>query len=181
VPPHFSGATVLEVACGRGYWTQFIPSAAAHIVAIDASLETLEIAKRRVSEGKATFSVGDAYDLSLGPGRFGAAFAGFWFSHVPKARRQEFLRGLGARLVPGATVLLIDNLYVEESSTPTTETDAEGNTYQTRQLKDGSTHRVMKNLPSEAELQSSISLLGTSSTFTVWQYFWAFTYVSRIP
>jgi SAM-dependent methyltransferase len=168
---------VLEIACGTGYWTQFIASTAAHIVALDASRETMEIARSRVSESKAVFLVGDAYSLSPALGKFSAAFAGFWFSHVPKARRQEFLLGLGAHLVPGATVVLIDNLYVEGSSTPVAETDADGNTYQIRPLKDGTTHRVLKNFPSEVELRSSLGVLGTSCTFTVWHYYWAFTYV----
>lgn len=177
LPPKFSNATVLEVACGTGYWTQFIAAAAAHMVAIDAAPETMEIARSRVPEGKAKFLVGDAYRLSPDLGKFDAAFAGFWFSHVPKARRREFLYGLNARLIPGAKVVLLDNLYVERSSSPIRETDVDGNTYQARKLKDGSTHRVLKNFLSEAELQSALAGLGQRGRFTCWQYFWAFEYV----
>lgn len=148
LPPLFSNATVLEVACGTGYWTRFIEPYATHIVAIDTSSETMDIAKSRVPEGKATFLVGDAYKFSPKLGKFSAAFAGFWFSHVPKVRRHEFLRGLNAMLVPGAKVVLLDNLYVDGSSSPIAETDVDGNTYQARKLIDGSTHRVLKNFPS---------------------------------
>jgi ubiquinone/menaquinone biosynthesis C-methylase UbiE len=181
LPPIFSSATVLEVACGTGYWTQFIAPTATHIVAIDASHETMDIAKNRVPEGKVTFLVGDAYNLSPKLGKFNAAFAGFWFSHVPKERQHEFLHGLNALLVPGAKVVLLDNLYVEGSSSPIAEMDADGNTYQARKLKDGSTHRVLKNFPSEAELQSLIGALGKRGTFTIWQHFWAFEYVATEP
>ena len=178
LPPKFSNATVLEVACGTGYWTQFIASAAAHIVAIDAAPETMDIARSRVPEDKAKFLVGDAYQLSPDLGKFDAVFAGFWFSHVPKARRREFLHGLNALLIPGAKVVLLDNRYVPASSSPITETDADGNTYQARKLKDGSTHRVLKNFLSEAELQSALAGLGEHGRFTTWQYFWAFEYVA---
>ena len=181
LPPIFADADVLEIACGTGYWTQFIARAAAHIVAIDASPETMRIARSRVPEGKVEFLVGDAYNVPPQPHRYGAAFAGFWFSHVPRSRRREFLEGLGAQLMPGAKVVLLDNLHVEGSSTPIAETDAEGNTYQSRKLKDGSTHRILKNFPTEAELQTSIACLGTSGTLTVWQYFWAFQYAATQP
>lgn len=179
LPRLFRDATVLEVACGTGYWTRFIAPVAARVVAIDASHETLAIARDRVTAGKASFLVGDAYALSPALGIFDAAFAGFWFSHVPKARRHEFLRGLGALLGPGSRVVLLDNLYVEGSSSPIAETDADGNTYQTRSLEDGSTHRVRKNFPSQAELQASLAGLGKASRFETWQHYWAFEYVSR--
>jgi SAM-dependent methyltransferase len=178
LPPIFADADVLEIACGTGYWTQFIARSAAHVVAIDAAPETMRIARSRLPEGKVEFLVGDAYDLPPRPRRYGAAFAGFWFSHVPKARRRGFLEGLGARLMPGAKVVLLDNIFVEGSSTPIAETDSDGNTYQLRRLKDGSTHRILKNFPTEAELQTSIACLGTPGTLKVWQYFWAFQYAA---
>ncbi|RPI69055.1 MAG: class I SAM-dependent methyltransferase [Geobacteraceae bacterium] len=85
LPPRFTGETVLEIACGTGYWTKFIAPSAAHIVAVDSAPETIRIAKERVPEGIVQFVVGDAYALPVHLGEFSAAFAGFWFSHVPKA------------------------------------------------------------------------------------------------
>jgi demethylmenaquinone methyltransferase/2-methoxy-6-polyprenyl-1,4-benzoquinol methylase len=145
LPPRFTGETVLEIACGTGYWTQFIAPSAARIVAVDAAPETLRIARERVPEGIVRFVVGDAYALPIHPGEFSAAFAGFWFSHVPKARWLEFLLGLGKLLKPGSKVVLLDNHYVEGSSSPIAEQDPEGNTYQTRVLNDGSTHPIALN------------------------------------
>jgi ubiquinone/menaquinone biosynthesis C-methylase UbiE len=104
LPRRFTDATVLEIACGTGYWTQFIAQTARHIHAVDAAPQTLRVAKDRVPADKVTFVTGDAYQLPLHLGRFGAAFAGFWFSHVPKSRRVAFLRGLHAVLDPGAIV-----------------------------------------------------------------------------
>lgn len=178
VPACFRGARVLEVACGTGYWTQFIAPVAAEIVALDSSPETMAIARRRVPGENVRFMVGDAYRLPNEHGLFDAAFAGFWFSHVPKQRRSEFLAGLGNVLAPGATVVLLDNLFVPGSSTPVAEQDAEGNTYQMRQLADGSSHRVLKNFPSEEELREAVAGVGWKAVFTRFQYFWAMRYVA---
>lgn len=178
LPTIFENSTMLEVACGTGYWTQFIAQTAAHVVAIDASPETLHVAADRMPNDKVELIVGDAYDLPAHLGKFNAAFAGFWFSHVPKSRRREFLSGLASLLVPGAKVVILDNLYVEGSSSPITKVDSDGNTYQARKLNDGSSHLVIKNFPSEVELQSSIDGFGVHGTLTLWQYFWAFEYVA---
>ena len=48
LPARFDGARVLEIACGTGYWTQFIASVARHVTALDAAPETLAIAEARV-------------------------------------------------------------------------------------------------------------------------------------
>ena len=134
-----------------------------------------------MSTGNVEFLVGDAYDLPRNLGLFDAAFAGFWFSHVPKSRRRAFLHGLNALLTSGAKVVLLDNLYVQGSSSPIAETDSEGNKYQARQLKDGTAHRVLKNFPSEAELHSCLEGIGRDGTFSTWQYFWAYEYYAAGP
>ena len=177
LPPHFSGARVLEIACGTGYWTQFVAPVASSIVAIDTAPETLRIARGRVPTSSVRFQVGDAYAISADVPAFDAAFAGFWFSHIPKARRREFLAGLSAALHPGAKVVFIDNRYVEGSSSPVTGHDPDGNSCQARQLSDGSTHRILKNFPEEAELHEAVAGLAASAAFRRWQYYWAFEYV----
>jgi SAM-dependent methyltransferase len=181
LPHKFADARVIEVACGTGYWTRVIAPVASHVLALDAAPETIRIAKTRVPEGKVDFLVGDAHALPQHVGQFDAAFGGFWFSHVPKTRQREFLVGLAARLEPGAKVVFLDNRYVEGSSSPVTAHDAEGNTFQNRQLSDGSTYRVLKNFPSEAELLNLVVGLGECPVFTTWQYYWAFEYVVIKP
>jgi demethylmenaquinone methyltransferase/2-methoxy-6-polyprenyl-1,4-benzoquinol methylase len=178
LPPIFAGASVLEVACGTGYWTQFIAPQASEVVAVDAAPDTMRIARERVKQGKVEFVEGDAYALAMSGRRFARGFAGFWFSHVPKSRVREFLLGFHAVLEPGATVVLLDNLYVEGSSTPISGCDEEGNTYQTRRLDSGATHRLIKNFPSEEELRDATAGLATQLHYQTWQYYWALRYVT---
>ena len=177
LPSVLEARALLEVACGTGYWTQFIAGAARELVAVDASAEVLRLARARVGLDTASFVLGDAYRLPVASGRFDAAFAGFWFSHVPHAQVQEFLCELHRTLKPGALVVLLDNRFVPGSSTPISERDDEGNTYQVRPLEDGSTHRVLKNFPSEAELREAVAGFSRDVRFHEWQYFWALEYV----
>lgn len=176
LPQPFEGKHVLEVAAGTGYWTQFIAPHAASLVALDASAETFEVARHRVSQPHVQWLIGDAYEIPMPDPLFDAAFAGFWFSHVPKSRRRGFLTGLNRVMQQGSKVILLDNLYVEGNSTPLSESDEEGNTYQNRSLADGSIHRVLKNFPTEVELNACVAGLGDQAKYTRWQYFWAFEY-----
>jgi ubiquinone/menaquinone biosynthesis C-methylase UbiE len=177
--PRFERSRVLEVACGTGHWTRFIAPVAASVLAFDTAPETLRIAEARVAERNVRFEVGDAYALPASEPKCDAAFAGFWFSHVPRARAREFLAGLGAVLAPGARVVLLDNRFVEGSSSPIDERDGDGNTYQLRRLRDGTAHRVLKNFPTEAELRTLLDGLASQVTYVPWQYFWAVQYETR--
>ena len=178
VRKQFAGASVLEIACGTGYWTQFIAEVAVRVRATDLTPQTIRIAKDRVTKANVEFLIGDAYAPAQYSGQFDAAFAGFWFSHVPIARRAEFLSNLNAALEPNAKVVLLDNRFVEGSSSRIADHDGEGNTYQLRQLSDGTTHRVLKNFPSEAELLGLSRRAGKDARVTHWQYYWVVEYVT---
>ena len=177
VPALFRGASVLELACGTGYWTPLIAAAAHSVVALDYAEETLAIARSKpYPRNNVRFEQGNAYRLSARGEKFSAGFAGFWWSHVPLDRLDAFLAGLHAALAPGARVGFLDNLYVEGSSTPLARKDAAGNTYQQRRLADGSTHEVLKNFPARAELEARLRRLGTQVEVTWYQYYWLATY-----
>ncbi|MCU0967399.1 MAG: class I SAM-dependent methyltransferase [Rubrivivax sp.] len=181
LPGVLAGRSVLEVACGTGYWTQFFAPCCTRVVAVDCAPETIRIARPRVPPQKVEFIVGDAYSLPAQPELLGAGFAGFWWSHVPRARVAEFLRGFHAALEPGAPVVLLDNRFVPGSSTPISGQDAAGNTYQTRRLSDGTTHRVLKNFPSEQELRALVTPFATGLRYHEWEFFWALEYAAAAP
>ena len=178
LPAKFTQRATLEIAAGTGYWTQFLIKTVQSLVALDAASETFQVARSRLGDAadQVRWVIGDAYDLPQPATPYEAAFAGFWFSHVPLARQREFLNGLNKVLKPGAKVVLLDNLYVEGSSTAISELDAEGNTYQIRVLADGSEHCVLKNFTTDTHLCELIEGIGSNPVFTRWQYFWAFEY-----
>jgi SAM-dependent methyltransferase len=174
IPALFEGRRVLEIACGTGYWTPLIAARAKSVLALDYNEETLAIARTKAyPKGNVNFVRGDAYALPEWKQKLSACYAGFWWSHVPLSRLDAFLRGLHERLEPGAVVAFMDNRYVEGSSTPLSRRDAEGNTYQTRRLADGSTHEVLKNFPTPRELRER---LGAEVRITEYEYYWIASY-----
>lgn len=180
LPKVLANRAVLEVACGTGYWTRFFATAAKQVVAIDYAPETLQVARGRVPADKVMFVVGDAYHLPLLPRSFEACFAGFWWSHVPRQRIREFLLALHAVLLPGSRVVFLDNRYVAGSSTPVADRDIDGNTYQMRQLADGSRHRVLKNFPSGDEVLEDLAPAAQHMQFLQWQHYWAVEYTLAV-
>ena len=180
IPSRFAGRRVLEVACGTGYWTVLVARTAASIVAVDAAEEPMRIAMSKdYGERNVRFELADAYALAADLGRFEAALAVFWWSHIPLTRIGEFLASLHARLEPGARVLVMDNRYIDGSSTPVSERDAEGNTYQLRRLADGSENRVLKNFPSEAELRAALAPYAREFSYRALEYYWIAEYTAK--
>ena len=177
LPSMLAGRRILEIACGTGYWTQFLAREARSIVAVDANPETLAVAAEKpLPMERVSFRVADVYALPSDLGVFDGAFAGFWWSHVPVRARSSFLASLNERLAPGARVVFLDNLFVEGSSTPISNHDADGNAYQRRRLDDGSEHVVLKNFPSEAELCADAKVFGKNMRFVRLEYYWLFSY-----
>lgn len=176
LPARLSGRSVLEVACGTGYWTQHIAPATARLVAADATAEQLAFARLRPGAEKVTFRCEDAYALPDDLGVFDGAFAGLWFSHVPIGARLNFLDSLHRRLEDDARVIFIDNSSVQCRELPIAETDADGNTYQHRPLRDGSIHRVLKNFPAEAALRRLLEPFARRVEYRELQNFWLLEY-----
>jgi demethylmenaquinone methyltransferase/2-methoxy-6-polyprenyl-1,4-benzoquinol methylase len=168
-----AGRDVLEIACGTGFWTEPVSRSARSILATDVNEEVIAIARtKQYGPAEVRFAIADAYGLSALRGEFDAALAAFWWSHVPIERRESFLRALVERLHPGARIVLCDNTCVEGESTPICRTDAQGNTYQRRTLSDGSTHEVLKNYSSEAELRTLLDRHAGEIEYLGLRYYW---------
>jgi demethylmenaquinone methyltransferase/2-methoxy-6-polyprenyl-1,4-benzoquinol methylase len=173
-----SGHSVLEIACGTGFWTEEIAATASCIHATDVNDSVLEIASERLQRYRnVTLAREDAFALTGVSGVFTAAFACFWWSHLRRGEQvSRFLHVLHAKLQPGALVVFVDNRYVEGSSLPITRKDADGNTYQNRRLRDGTDHEVLKNFPEEAEFRSLLQGRGHMLDFRWPTYYWVLSY-----
>lgn len=179
LPRRFRDREVLELACGTGYWTQHLATSATRLVATDGTAEPLAFARLRPGTESVEFRLADAYALPRDLGMFDGAFAGLWFSHVPVEARVAFLQGLHTLLKPGARVILIDNNHAQLRDFPVVETDAAGNTFQSRQLNDGSVHRVLKNFPTQPELVALLADFGDQIAFADLDNFWVVEYTVR--
>ena len=153
-----AGRHVLEVACGTGQWTRRAASAASTVTAVDAAPAMLTLARRAVAGyPNVTVRPGDAYRLDELPGHFDGGLAMQWWSHVPYARHAQFLAGWHARLAPGSAVFLADNqltpLWDERLLRPPGCRD----TYEPRELPDGSRYTIVKNYFTAAALRAFLA------------------------
>jgi demethylmenaquinone methyltransferase/2-methoxy-6-polyprenyl-1,4-benzoquinol methylase len=180
VPEVFRRRDVLEIACGTGYWTQFIARQAKHVRACDINEAVLEIAREKpIAPGRAEFFRADALTLEGVPEGCDAAFAGFWWSHVKKAGLKSFISRLDAKLERGSVIAILDNTFVEGSSTPISRRDAEGNSYQVRKLASGEDYEVVKNFPTEEELKLTIADVAVEAHLESLRYYWLLVFRTK--
>ena len=180
LPRQFSGRRVLEVACGTGWWTLHGARDAAAWLATDINPETMDVARHKPLPASVELAKVDAYTFAeLGSQTFDAAFAGCWWSHVALTRLQPWLATLHARLQPGARVVMLDNRHVAGSSTPLSRTDADGNSYQNRQLDDGSVHEVLKNFPTRDQAFAQLGPRAQDPQWTDYGHYWVLSYSLR--
>jgi demethylmenaquinone methyltransferase/2-methoxy-6-polyprenyl-1,4-benzoquinol methylase len=172
-----AGHSVLEIACGTGYWTQVVAETAKSITATDINDEVLQIARAKNYAGNVSFQKVDAFNLSLSHQNiFTAGLAAAWWSHLRKTQIGDFLFQFHRLFSPGSIIVFMDNRFVPGSNTPIFRTDAEGNTYQLRKLENGDEHEVLKNFPSEKEVREIIADLTAEISWTELQYYWFLTY-----
>ena len=146
-----SNREVLELACGTGWWTQRLATYAASWTATDADPAALDIVKHKAIQGLSSTQTLNAYQPNFSTS-VDCVLAAHWYSHLKLNECSIFFRSVHSCLKPGGRLILLDNNFVSGSSTEISRTDIEGNTYQTRKLKDGSLHEVLKNFPSHQQL-----------------------------
>jgi len=174
-----SGRTILEIACGTGYWTAVAAPEARFIQATDFNAAPMEIARDKDLGDHVRFAQADAYNLPDFDIAFDCGMAHFWWSHVLLADHQRFLSGLVSRLQSGARILMIDNNKVDGSTIPLSRQDDDGNTYQTRKLSNGSEYEVVKNFPGTDELRAAFQPHCTSVEVRQSVYFWAVSAITK--
>ncbi len=172
----FTQKTILEIACGTGFWTQRIAQTATAIMATDINEAVIEIAKqKKYANALVTFERADIFNYCSST-KYEGLFGGFIWSHIPLQSIDKFLRILNSFTAPDGTIVLMDNNFVKGNSSPVTYTDKEENTFQTRALDDGTTHLIMKNFPTEGFLREKLSEIAIDIQFIKLKYYWILCY-----
>ena len=170
-----SGQSILEIACGTGYWTQAVSQTASSITATDFNEEVLQIARKKDYGCTVDFRKADAFALNLQE-KFSAGLAVAWWSHLQKSEVRNFLSQFHRQFPAGAQIVFMDNRFVTGSNTPISRVDEEGNTYQLRKLENGSEFEVLKNFPTRQEAEELIRDLVAEFSWTELTYYWVLTY-----
>ena len=168
----FFAKSVLEIACGTGYWTRIISEKAKSIFAVDINDSVLEIAQSKKYKAPVNFEKADIFNISKVDEIFDSGFGGFIWSHIPKQNLDVFLSGFLSKVSPGGLVVFVDNQYVEGSNSPIDSKDLYGNTYQLRKLSNKNSYKVMKNFPTDKEILEIVSPVSTQLKIDRLKYFW---------
>jgi len=170
----FAQKTVLEIACGTGWWTERIAQTATSILATDVNESVIEIAKQKQMPENVTFAVADMFDFATDE-KFDSVFAGFIWSHILLQDLDRFLDKVKSFLKPNGTFVLIDGNAVTGTNHDLkniAETDEHGNTFQTRKLENGTSHLVLKNFPTREFLYQKLSSIADDINFINLEYYW---------
>lgn len=169
----FVQKTVLEIACGTGYWTERIAQTATSIYATDINESVIEIARARQQEN-ITFAVADMFDFATDE-KFDSVFAGFIWSHILLQDLDKILVKVKSFLKPNGTIIFIDGKAVAGTNHDLkniTKTDEFGNTFQNRKLENGTSHLVLKNFPTRDFLIQKLSSIANEINFINLKYYW---------
>lgn len=170
----FKNKSVLEIACGTGYWTEQISKTASSILATDINKSMIDIAKSRHYSGTVTFEVADMHDLSI-ENKFDGIFGGFIWSHIPLQDIDNFLNTLNDLIIEHGEIVFMDSKQIEATDHDKkriTRVDSYGNTFQTRLLENGTVHEVLKNFPAHTFLLDKLSPWATDINVFDLEYYW---------
>ena len=126
------------------------------LVALDSSPEVIEIARSRVPPGTTRFVVADFFDWRP-ERRYDCVFFGFWLSHVPPERFDEFFARVARCLAPDGRALFVDEGAARAPR------DRRGGAVIERRLRDGSAYRIVKVFHEPTALAPALERLGWSA------------------
>ncbi len=169
-------SSVLELACGIGFWTEKMAPHASSIFATDICEEALAIARQRISSPIVRFARADAMSLELHELNCNRVFGGFWLSHIKRLSLANFFDRFHRHLSPGTDALFVENEYPDRQSRPFESVTHEGDTYELRRLKDGSEHLVLKNYFTDGELLESLGPRAEGVQIERTAYYWSVRY-----
>jgi SAM-dependent methyltransferase len=149
---------IVELAAGTGWWSPLLATKG-ELWCYDGNEAPLDRARDRLlaHDLRAHLHVRDAW--AEPEFAADALFAGFWLSHVPRARLGEFLDLARRWLRPGGTFSFIDSRFDPRSSAvdhhqdPTAETTL-------RRLDDGREFTIPKVFYSPIELEAALRVSG---------------------
>jgi demethylmenaquinone methyltransferase/2-methoxy-6-polyprenyl-1,4-benzoquinol methylase len=161
---------IVELAAGTGWWSPLLAEKG-ELTLYDAAPGPLERARARlVAHGlRAHLHVRDAWAEPDRP--VDGLFAGFWLSHVPRGRLDEFLSLARRWLRPGGSFAFIDSLRDPQSGTADNPEPADDEAV--RRLADGRQFRIVKVFYEPAELRAALLRAGfaTAEVTTTGRFF----------
>jgi len=155
------GRDVLELAPGTGLWSEWLLAQGARLSVVEGSPAMVaQLAERLGPDADAVeVTVADLFTWTP-TRRYEAVFFGFFLSHVPLERLDDFFSHVANTLVPGGVVAFVDSRR-ETTSTAHDHTLPEtGDEVMTRRLDDGREFEIVKNFFEPAVITSAAARAG---------------------
>lgn len=134
---------VLELAPGTGIWTEQLLKTAAEVTAIDASPEMIAMNGAKVGAANVAYIQADLFTWR--PERtYDAVFFGFWISHVPSTRLENFAHMVAGAVRPGGKIFFVDSKREDTSTAREHILPAEDEQVMKRILNDGREFQIVK-------------------------------------
>ncbi|MCB9284744.1 MAG: methyltransferase domain-containing protein [Lewinellaceae bacterium] len=168
----FQGKSILEVACGTGFWTERIAHTSGPIHSSDVNPSVLDIARAKTYASPVAFETLSWEDLNKAPDGYQSLFGGFIWSHILKEALPAFVEKCLEKVPDGGLLVFVDNTWVPGNSTPIHQTDPNGNTFQLRTLENGEDYLVLKNYFSREELEAYWRNRVKKVEYFELEYFW---------
>lgn len=149
------GCSVLDLACGTGYWLEKMSQTAKSIAAVDVSSEMIQQARQKEFACSVDFVRADMNELPFAPPVFDRVTLGFWFSHHPKQQYDRLFDLLTTYMAENGSIWMIDNNPLAEGlSQNSVGTDEHGNNLIKRKLDSGREYTIIKNYFDAAQLEA---------------------------
>jgi ubiquinone/menaquinone biosynthesis C-methylase UbiE len=169
-----AGKSVLEMACGTGYWTKVMSETAAHVTASDIWPEMLEQTRQKKFGCPVELVVADMFAQAWPEMAFDLVAVGFWFSHQPKQEYDKFFDIVRRPLKSGGKIWLIDNNPPAEGTHHEfVRKDEFGNNFKRRYLENGESHVILKNYYEEGELRTIFEPTLAIESLDYKKYYWS--------
>jgi demethylmenaquinone methyltransferase/2-methoxy-6-polyprenyl-1,4-benzoquinol methylase len=150
---------ILELACGSGIWTEKLLPFASHLTAVDGSREMLDVNAARLRSSLARHIEADLFDWKPSE-QFDVVFFGFWLSHVPPERFDEFWKLVRSCLAPGGRVFFVDSRREPTSTAVNHQLPEADSIVGRRRLNNGREFHVYKIFYEPEHLTSRLRQLG---------------------
>jgi SAM-dependent methyltransferase len=162
---------VLELACGAGGFTAELSRHATTVTALDASAQMLARNRIEVDRRNVTYVQADVFEWRPDQ-RYDLVFFGFWLSHIPPVRFDDFWYLLRTCLRDGGHVAFVDE--DDRSSSNDKIRIEDGVPLAARRLPDGRTLDVIKVFWKPDALTARLHSLGW--TFNIQRFHDIFMY-----
>jgi demethylmenaquinone methyltransferase/2-methoxy-6-polyprenyl-1,4-benzoquinol methylase len=149
-----SEGRIVELAAGTGLWTRHLARLSDSVLAVDASVEMIELNRARV-DGSVEYQVADVFEWRPGT-TFDLCFFSFWLSHVPEQRFDEFWRLVRSSLEPAGRVFLVDSGAGDAAHT----LRADDGECEVRRVSDGREFEIVKRYWTPETLAKRVAPLG---------------------